>query len=120
MRCRCCWRRARWDMDERRAVVRGGLEPEGTRSARVVCGVRSRMLMGAACCAVYRALGLCSRALGEVGCATAWWCCKAGFAPGEMVSARGVGLKQKRQQCDRNGISQLLRMSVKQLRRVGS
>ena len=55
---------------------------------------------------------------GEVGCATAWLCCKAGFAPGQMLSARGVGLSQKRQQCDRNGISQRLRRFVEQLRRV--
>ena len=80
-------------MDETWAVVRGGLVLVGIRSARDGCGVRSRMLMGAACCAVYRALRPFSRALGEVGCATAWWCRKAGFAPGEMVSARGKGLR---------------------------
>ena len=79
-------------MDERLVVVRGGLALVGRRSARDGYGVRSRMLMGAAFCAVYRALRPFSRALGTVGCATAWWCCKAGFAPGEMLSARGVGL----------------------------
>ena len=80
-------------MDERSVVVRGGLVLVGRRSARDGCEVRSRMLMGAACCAVYRALRPFSRALDGVGCATAWWCCKAGFAPDEMLSARGVGLR---------------------------
>lgn len=41
------------------------------RSARDDAGVRSRMLMGAAWCAVYRALRLCAQALGAAGCATA-------------------------------------------------
>ena len=113
MHCRCCWRRARWDSEERGAVRREGLELVCTRSARDGGGMRSRMLMGAAYCAVYRALGSCSRALDEVGCATAWWCCRAVFAPGDMLSARGVGLRQKRQQCDRNDISQLLKRIVK-------
>ena len=120
MCCRCCWRRARWDSDERRAVRRGALELVGTKSAKDGCGLRSRMLMGAACCAVYRALRPFSRAVGEIGCATAWWCCRAVFAPGGMLSARRVGLRQKRQQYDRNDISQLLSKFVKQLRRVDS
>lgn len=73
MHCRCCWRRGRWDMDERWrwAVVRGGLELVCRGSARDGCEVRSRMLTGAACCAGYCALRLCSGALGEAGCATA-------------------------------------------------
>lgn len=75
------------------AAVRGGLVQVCRGSARVGCEVRSRMLMGAACCAVYRALRLCFGALGEAGCITARLCCKVGFAPGEMVSACGVGLR---------------------------
>ena len=92
MRCRCCWRRGRWDLVERWVVVRGGGVLMGIGSVRDGCEVRSRMLRGAACCAVYGALQPFSRAPREVGCATAWWCCRAGFAPGGMVSAREVGL----------------------------
>ena len=71
MRCKYCWRRGRWDMGEMWAVVRAGLVLVCRGSTRADVGVRSRMLMGAACCALYCALRLCSRALGEAGCATA-------------------------------------------------
>ena len=73
-------------------MVTGGEVLAGIGSARDGCEVRSRMLMGAACCAVYRALRPFSQPVGEVGCATAWWCCGAGFAPGRMLSAREMGL----------------------------
>ena len=73
MRCRFCWSRGRWDTGERWrwAGVRGVLVLVCRGCARDDAGVRNRMLMGAACCAVYCALRLCSQALGEAGCATA-------------------------------------------------